>query len=180
MKTRYLIVMLFVLFTNHFVMASDKIVPCRDSLPAPILQIIKTKYKDWHVASNMMLNQQDRERFNSLISNSCYGIIRGKFISNATSYALYLLKSKGKSYMNQLIVFQEANGKVNQYVLISSSFAASAMILRKMPSRKLIIDADTGEKFIPSRDIIDLFDPDKGEIAYFWKGGKFITVTAAE
>jgi hypothetical protein len=180
MKALYLIVVLSMFWADHLAIAEDKASRCRDNLPSSIRQMVETSYQDWHVASLEMLNQQDRQRFKPFISNECYGVISGNFTSDGTSYALYLLKTKDKGYMNQLVVFQEAQGKVNQYVLIPSSFAASAVILRKIRRRTPITDTGTGKGFRPPHDVIDLLDPDKGEISFFWKAGKFISATPSE
>jgi hypothetical protein len=142
--------------------------------------MVENSYQGWHVASMVMLNQQDRQRFKPFISNECYGVISGNFTSDGTSYALYLLKTKDKGYMDQLVVFQEDKSRVNQYVLIPSSFVASAVILRKVRRRTPITDINTGKRFLPLHDVIDLLDPDKGEIYFFWKAGKFISATTSE
>jgi hypothetical protein len=180
MKALYLIVVLSMFCANHSAIADDKAVPCRDSLPDAIRQMVETSYQGWHMASTEMLNQQDRERFKPFISKGCYGVIRGDFTSEGSSYALYMLKTKDNGYMDQLVVFQEDKGRVNQYILIPSSFVASAVILRKVRRRTSITDINTGKRFLPLHDVIDLFDPDKGEICFFWKAGKFISASTSE
>lgn len=82
--------------------------------------------------------------------------------------------------MDQLVVLQEVKGRVQQYVLLPPQFSASAAILKKISRRTPITDIDTGESSLPLHDVIDLVDPDKGEIVFFWKAGKFIRVTTSE
>jgi hypothetical protein len=160
--------------------AGEHVNLCYDDLPKSIRQVVDTSYQGWSVASAGVLNRQDRERFEPLIGNKCYGVIRGSFTKEGVSYAVYLLKTKEGGYMNQLVVFQDMGDNVSQTVLIPPSFAASAIILRKMPNRTKHTVGSTGKESPPSHDVIDLLDPDKGEVRFFWKGEKFVSVATAE
>jgi hypothetical protein len=180
MKNIHLVVLLLVMSAGPFAVAEDRTVPCPNHLPVSIMNVLAKSYKGWHVASMNMLNSQDRERFAPYISGNCYGIISGTFTSGGMSYAILLLKKNGENYLNELVVFQETKASVDQYVLIPSSDAASAVILRKVPRRTRLTDTETGKQFLALRDTIDLLDPDKGEVRFVWKNGKFTTLIVSE
>ena len=180
MKNLYLVVLLLVMTASRFAVADDGTAPCPNHLPVSIMNVLSKSYLGWNVASMKMLNQQDQKRFRPYVNVNCYGLISGNFTSEGTSYAIYLLKKKGDNYVNELVVFQDTKVKVNQYVLIPSSNAASAVILRKVPRRTRVKDAETGRHFLAQRDIVDLLDPDKGEVQFIWKDGKFITLISSE
>ncbi len=180
MKARYLFVALTLLSANNFLHAGEKTAPCSSTLPSPIRRYVDAKYIGWNLASCEMLNQTEKERFKPLLRDNCYGAIRGHFTNEGTSYALYLLRPLGNGYENQLVVLQEGETGITRHVLVPASFTASAVVLRKLPPGTSIIDANTGKHFLPKHDVISLFDPDKGEVNFFWKAGKFISVSISE
>lgn len=180
MRVLYVLVALSIFCGSPLAVADGNAALCHEYLPSSIKQTVKDSYKGWHVASMSVLNQSDRERFKPFIKNECYGLIRGNFTGVGTSYAIYMLRTQGNGYMDQLVVLQEVKGRVQQYVLLPPQFSASATILKKIPRQTSITDIDTGENSVPLHDVIDLEDPDKGAIVFFWKAGKFISVTTSE
>lgn len=149
-------------------------------LPKVVAQSLRKDYAGWRVVTpGLLSSSDDRQIWCTNYRSECPGIIQGRFTSRRTEYVLNLIKGKGKTLEQQIVLFEPRKTNVRRIVLDPPSHVDVITVIRKFaPGRYQ--DPDSGRSIEIPLDTIGVSEIEAGTEVYYWNGKRFDQITTSE
>jgi hypothetical protein len=176
-KVFQLLAVIFLVLTATTLSAAQSSDSCAQvTLPAPVIELFKTKFSDWRSKEVSDLEADDRQLWLKAHAKECPGTIVGHFEStDRLAYTVLFVPKSKPTDGYQLVVFSKGpSGDTYVWKLLDHADGQtySGLVISKALPGKYSDPA--GSKSIQTRlDCVYLEWIEKGAVLYYWSAGRY-------